>query len=236
MTYATLGQNPTCNATRCAEELARIFTLLSTVAATPAPVFLEAGRGQGTELIARAIHRRSLRAGCNFVVARCGLVPPAVLDRNLLGGATNSRSFVRTRQPWRVGEIDAAQGGTLYIDQLQHVSPRVQARLMEVMCNENTDDQSWLMPPGIRIVASGTQISERVRGKAFRADLWHRLGAVTVRLPRGMESASHLADAVERVERWIEGEELNYWRTASRDLCEFVRQLRRLLDAVREAA
>ena len=158
-------------------ELVDVLDAASVIAATQRPVRLVARRGTGPRLIAELIHRTSARPKDAFVMVRCGLCPPSSVDRDLFGlrdtGKGNSR---RT-----AGKILAADGGTLFIEQIQNASLTAQQALLRVLEDHEFTVGAATRAVNIRVIVSAPEFLEsRVADGRFRADLYYRINMMPI--------------------------------------------------------
>lgn len=182
-------RDPTQRAASGTEELIAIVDLLSRVAPTRMPVLLLSSRTPVTELLARLIHHASGRAAAPFAVARCGLFPRPILERQLLGAATHLH-------PHHEGLLHSTSSGTLFIDQIQNTSPLIQDAL-ETLLQQSSHTPAPSVPT-LRIIASaGVNLEPRVRSGLFRPGLFYRLGVAPIAIPRALRSRAALARALE---------------------------------------
>ena len=153
------------------------------VAPRDATVLLTGETGTGKELVARAIHALSARSGAPFVAANCGAIPDALLEDELFG---HERGAFTDARAARTGLLAQANLGTLLLDEVDALTPRAQVALLRVL-----QDHTY-RPLGangerrsdVRFIASAnTDLEPLVRAGVFRADLYYRLGVLTLRLP-----------------------------------------------------
>jgi len=163
--------------------LRELLRRLDRAARTDATVLLLGENGTGKELAARAVHRRSRRAGGPFVSQNCSALPETLLDSTLFG---HVRGAFTGAVADRKGLFEAADGGTLFLDEVGEMSPALQAKLLRVL------EDATLTPLGattprkvdVRLVAATNRdLPALVRRGAFREDLWHRLSVLPLRVP-----------------------------------------------------
>ena len=174
--------------------------LIERLAPTPATVLVEGEAGTGRDFVARQLHNLGGRHG-PFLRVDCGAVAPDALEAELFGHASGAASM---EAPGREGALLGAGGGTLYLDNVHELPMRIQARLRHVL------EERAISAPGsgrevsidCRVVASAcVDLAEYVAKQRFRADLFRRLGVVSITLPPLRERradipllAAHFAD------------------------------------------
>jgi two-component system response regulator AtoC len=169
-----IGQSPA---------LRRALGELAQVRQSDAPVYLHGETGTGKELVARALHYGGARAAFPFVSQNCAGIPETLLESTLFGHLRGTfTGAVRDHE----GLFQQAHRGTLFLDEVAELSPKVQASLLRVL------QHGELVPVGasapskvdVRIVcATHDDLAEAVRAGRFREDLYFRLVVVTLRLP-----------------------------------------------------
>jgi two-component system NtrC family response regulator len=171
---AMLGESPAWAAVR--EALPR-------VARSGLPVVVLGETGTGKELVARAIHGLSARAGQAFVAQNCGATPDTLIESELFG---HSRGSFTGAVADRAGLFESAAGGTLFLDEIGDASALLQMKLLRVLQEGEARrvGDSRMRRVDVRVVSATHRcLEEAVAGGAFRADLFFRLNAVRVRLP-----------------------------------------------------
>jgi DNA-binding NtrC family response regulator len=160
-----------------------IINKISKVAQSDFSVVIEGETGTGKTTIARAIHRLSKRAGGPFVVVDIGTLPETLVERELFGHEKGAFTGADKRKP---GHFEAAQGGTILIDELQNMSPYAQTKLLRVVEEKKIFALGSTVPldVDVRILcASNTDLKREVVEKRFREDLYYRLCEFTITLP-----------------------------------------------------
>ncbi len=183
-------------------------------APSAATVLLLGESGTGKEVLARAIHRWSLRAQRPFVVVNCVALSEELLESELFGHEKGA--FTGAHQQKR-GKLEVAQGGTVFLDEVGDIRPALQAKLLRVL-----QDQTFERVGGTRpihaevrfIAATNRDLGLAVRQGQFRLDLFYRLHVVTVTLPPLRERP---ADVPPLARHFLE----RYRREVKRDLMGF---------------
>lgn len=167
-------------------ESAAISALRDTVrrlASTDLPVLVLGESGTGKEVVAQSLHYAGNRAGCPFVAVNCAALTESLLESELFG---HERGAFTDAREMRQGKFELADGGTLFLDEIGDMSPGGQAKLLRVLEQKviTRVGGSQPIPINVRIVAAtNTNLSEAVRARRFREDLYYRLGVVTLDLP-----------------------------------------------------
>jgi two-component system response regulator HydG len=158
-------------------ELIKRFARLST------PVLIQGETGTGKELVARALHGLSTRAGKPFVVVDCAAVPETLIESELFGHERGS--FTGADRSYG-GRIEAASGGTLFIDEVNSLSLPAQARLLRFLESGAFSRVGRQQPVSVavRIVsASNIPLEELVAAGRMRADFYYRLNVLRIAIP-----------------------------------------------------
>src|SRR6202047_2734 len=169
-----IGQSPNMRA---------IFDMIQTVAPQTSRVLITGESGTGKELVARAIHENSQRAQAPFITINCGAFPETLLESELFGYMKGSFTGANDN---RHGLFQAANGGTLFMDEIGNMSLTMQVRLYRVLqegkvrpigSTEETDVD-------VRIIAATNKNFEKeIAEGRFREDLYYRLSVIPIQLP-----------------------------------------------------
>lgn len=153
------------------------------VAQSEASILITGESGTGKEVLARHIHQRSRRASGAFVAVNCAAIPENLLESELFGHEKGAFSGAVAR---RVGKFEAADGGTLLLDEISEMDVRLQAKLLRAVQEREIDRLGGTGPVrvNVRILATTNRdlLTEVAAGR-FREDLYFRLNVVTLRIP-----------------------------------------------------
>ena len=153
------------------------------VAASEASVLIRGESGTGMEVMARHIHRRSRRAAGPFIAVNCAAIPENLLESELFGHEKGAFSGAIAR---RIGRFEAADGGTLLLDEISEMDVRLQAKLLRAIQEREIDRLGGSEPVkvNVRILATTNRpLEAEVRKGSFREDLYFRLNVVTLTVP-----------------------------------------------------
>jgi DNA-binding NtrC family response regulator len=160
-----------------------LFRGLQKAAMTEAPIFLAGETGTGKELAALAVHRRSRRHAGPFVAINCGAIPQGLVQSELFGFERGAFTGAVQRKP---GRIETAHGGTLLLDEIGDLPMDSQATLLRFL-EQGTIERIGGREPvavDVRIVsATHVDLAAAVAQGRFRADLYHRLCVIELRVP-----------------------------------------------------
>jgi len=162
---------------------AAVLRLAEQIAPSDASVLITGESGTGKEVIARFVHRKSRRAKHAFISVNCAAIPESLLESELFGHEKGAFTGAVAR---RVGKFEEANGGTLLLDEITEMHPRLQAKLLRAIQEREIDRVGGTQPVkvDIRLVAtSNRDMEEAVRKGDFREDLYFRLNVVNLRLP-----------------------------------------------------
>jgi len=157
--------------------------LAEQVAPSEASVLITGESGTGKEVLARLIHRKSRRSRQSFISVNCAAIPENLLESELFGHEKGAFTGAVAR---RIGKFEEANGGTLLLDEISEMHPRLQAKLLRAVQEREIDRVGGLQPIkiDIRLIAtSNRDLDEAVRKGEFREDLYFRLNVVNLRVP-----------------------------------------------------
>jgi DNA-binding NtrC family response regulator len=171
------------------------------VARSEASVLITGESGTGKEVLARHIHRRSRRGAGPFVALNCAAIPDNLLESELFGHEKGAFSGAVAR---RVGKFEAADGGTLLLDEISEMDVRLQAKLLRALQEKEIDRLGGSAPVrvNVRILATTNRdLPTEVQRGTFREDLYFRLNVVSLRIPPLRERPGDVAALAEHFSR-----------------------------------
>lgn len=164
-------------------QMQHMMYLLNAVIDTPTDVMIEGETGTGKELVARYLHDQSIRSSSNFVAINCGAVPEQLIESELFGAA--SGAYTGATQS-RQGKFEYAQGGTVFLDEIESTPMSLQVKLLRVLEERKVTPvgENKAIDLDVRIVAATkVDLLSLVESGEFRADLYYRLNLVKVNIP-----------------------------------------------------
>ena len=163
--------------------LKHVLQLVETVAPSDSTVLLLGETGTGKELIARAIHDRSRRRERTFVKLNCAAIPTGLLESELFGHEKGAFTGAITQ---KVGRMELADQGTLFLDEVGDIPPEIQPKLLRVLQEREFErlGSTHTRKVNVRLVAATNRDLEKmVADREFRNDLYYRLNVFPIRIP-----------------------------------------------------
>ncbi|MBI5577319.1 MAG: sigma 54-interacting transcriptional regulator [Deltaproteobacteria bacterium] len=173
-TFGLIGNSPI---------IAKLFENIRRVGASDFPVLIEGETGSGKELVSRGIHDSSCRKDRPFVVVNCGAISPELIESELFGHEKGSFTGATAQ---RRGAFETAHGGTIFLDEIGELPLALQPKLLRALEQKEIKrvggNETILVDVRI-IAATNRSLREEISRKAFRDDLYFRIGAITITVP-----------------------------------------------------
>jgi two-component system, NtrC family, response regulator HydG len=179
-------------------QMVEIYKTISRAAPTDVPVLIEGESGTGKELVARLIHKNSKRAAGPFLPVDCGSIAPGLMESELFGAV---RGAFTGAERDRTGLLEAANGGTVFLDEIAEVDGAFQLKLLRFLQEKEVRPlgSSKHRKVDVRVVAATNgNLRSMVEDGSFRKDLWFRLNVVHIHLPPLRERRADIAPLAER--------------------------------------
>lgn len=175
----------------------RLRTEISRAAPAPATVLIRGESGAGKELVARAIHLLSPRRAAPLVCMNCAALAPTLLESELFGHEKGAFTGATER---KLGKFEAADGGTLLLDEIGEMSSELQAKFLRVLEGQPFERLGGHKPikTDVRVIAATNRdLEEAVHAKQFRADLYFRLRVIEISVPPLRQRLDDIPELVE---------------------------------------
>ncbi len=165
------------------QKMAEICGLVQKVAGSDASVLLQGESGTGKELFARAIHGLSPRKDGPYITINCAAIPRELLENELFGSEKGAFTGAHAR---KMGKFEIANTGTIFLDEIGDMDIALQAKLLRVLQQKNFERLGGTKPieVDVRVIAaSNMDLTEQIRSKQFREDLYYRLSVFPLTIP-----------------------------------------------------
>jgi PAS domain S-box-containing protein len=163
--------------------LQEVLSRVAKVAPSDSTVLITGETGTGKELVARAIHKRSQRAGRAFVSVNCAAIPPSLIASELFGHEKGAFTGALQR---RLGRFELAEGGTLFLDEVGELPAETQVALLRVLQEREFErvGSSQLISSNVRVIAATNRnLEAAIAAGTFRSDLFYRLNVFPIDVP-----------------------------------------------------
>lgn len=165
------------------KEMQAILKMIGKIAPKSTTVLVEGESGTGKEVIADAIHRHSTRSNEPFIKVNCGALPNSLLESELFGHEAGAFTGANKL---RLGRFELADGGTIFLDEVNALSPSTQTKLLRVLQNftfERVGGEETIKTDARVIAATNKNLNKEVEKENFREDLFYRLNVLSLSIP-----------------------------------------------------
>ncbi|MCL6610339.1 MAG: sigma-54 dependent transcriptional regulator [Peptococcaceae bacterium] len=168
----------------CSPAMSEVLKKVEALAAADTTTVLITGEtGTGKELVARTLHKKSIRAEKPFIAINCGAIPPSLLESELFGFERSA--FTGATKP-KKGLLELGDEGTIFLDEIGELPLEMQVKLLRFLEDRKVSRLGGLQEHSVNvrvIVATNRNLEQMVAKKTFRDDLYYRINVVPVRLP-----------------------------------------------------
>lgn len=178
------------------KSMIEIYKMIGRVADSDAVVLIIGETGSGKELFARALHEKSSRHKRPFLAVNCSAFAETLLETELFGHEKGAFTGALATRP---GIFEAAEGGTVYLDEISETSPAMQSKLLRVLQNKEIKrvGSNQITSINTRVVASSNKdLKQLVEKGEFRQDLYYRLNGITITVPPLRERREDLPELI----------------------------------------
>jgi DNA-binding NtrC family response regulator len=174
---------PWANLLGDSRQMEEVRRLITRFAPTDSPVMIRGESGTGKEVVARALHNLSRRSDGPFVAINCGAIPEHLIQSELFGHEKGAFTGAYQR---KVGRIEAADGGTLLLDEIGDLPMELQANLLRFLQEKQIERVGGNRPIGVDVrvlAATHIDLERAIQEGRFREDLYYRLNVLQIRMP-----------------------------------------------------
>src|SRR3954447_9093493 len=165
------------------QALRQVMAAVGRAAPTNATVLIQGESGVGKELVARTIHRNSLRSRERFVQVNCAAIPEELIESELFGHEKGSFTGATEKQ---IGKFEQADKGTIFLDEVGDMSPKTQAKVLRVLQEGEVErlGSARTIKVDVRVIAATNKdLEQEIEKGTFREDLYFRLSVIPIRVP-----------------------------------------------------
>lgn len=165
------------------KKMKSLLKMIGKVANKDATILLQGESGVGKEVIADAVHRHSHRANGPFIKINCGALPESLLESELFGHEAGAFTGAVNK---RLGRFELADGGTIFLDEIDALTPSMQIKLLRVLQQftfERIGGENTIQTDARVIAATNKDLTPKIKSGAFREDLFYRLNVIHLVVP-----------------------------------------------------
>lgn len=174
-------------------KMKEVLSFVRKVTDAPSSILVYGESGTGKELVAKAVHFNSIRKAKPFIAINCAAIPENLLESELFGYVKGAFTGANA---YKKGLFEAADGGTIFLDEVEAMSKNLQVKLLRVLQDRTFFKLGSTVPLSVdvRVVAATNQdLEEAVKAKQFREDLYYRLNVIRIDLPPLRERAGDIS-------------------------------------------
>ena len=173
-----------------------IYKEIGRIASKPVTVLIRGETGTGKELVARAIYNHGDRADKPFIAVNCAAIPETLLESELFG---HEKGAFTGAAALRIGRLEQAHGGTVFLDEIGDLTPTTQVKLLRVLQERTLQRVGGraIIPVNVRVIAATHKdLESAMEAGEFREDLYYRLNVITLSLPALRDRLDDIPDLV----------------------------------------
>ena len=206
------------------EAINHIKTMIDKVAPTDARVLITGPNGTGKELVAHQLHEKSERSGAAIIEVNCAAIPSELIESELFGHVKGAfTSAVKDR----AGKFEAADGGTIFLDEIGDMSLSAQAKVLRAL-QENLIQRVGAdkdIKVNVRVIAATNKdLKKEIEEGRFREDLYHRLAVILIKVPALNERREDIPELIEHFTSKIASEQGNAVKVFSKSAIKLLQE------------
>jgi len=206
------------------DQIKAIWNRIMQSAPSDAKIMITGANGTGKELIAREIHKNSLKADGPFIEVNCAAIPDTLIESELFGHEKGAFTSAVAR---RKGKFELAHKGTLFLDEIADMSLNAQAKVLRAIQElkfERIGSEESISVDIRLITATNKDIAEEVKAGRFREDLFYRLNVVPIHAPSLIDRISDLEDLIQYFMEKFQSPNNEFCKTISKEGLELLRK------------